>query len=95
MKKDYPKITIFDHNPEAMRVESATQLGSQAINVTSFAEIKNLDGVMHYGYRAYTMLIDPDNQTGDFRLNKSRTAARAERPTIFDCRNEYRKFFDD
>ncbi|MDQ2745959.1 MAG: hypothetical protein M3T96_01720, partial [Acidobacteriota bacterium] len=49
-KKATPKIAVFDHNPERLRVESAEQLGAQPIDVTAFAEIKNLTGVMHYAY---------------------------------------------
>jgi len=59
MKKDYPKLPLFDNNPERLRVESATQLGAQPIDVTTFAEIKNLTGVMYYAYRAYSILVDP------------------------------------
>lgn len=58
IKKDTPKMTLFDHNPERLRIESTAQLGAQAIDVTSFAEIKNLTGVVHYGYRAYSILVD-------------------------------------
>lgn len=58
IKKDTPKMTLFDHNPERLRIESTAQLGAQAIDVTSFAEVKNLTGVVHYGYRAYSILVD-------------------------------------
>ena len=58
LKKDYPKITLFDNNPERLRIESTAQLGAQAIDTTAFAEIKNLSGVMHYAYRAYTIYVD-------------------------------------
>ncbi|MCD9185811.1 MAG: hypothetical protein LUM44_05230 [Pyrinomonadaceae bacterium] len=58
IKKDTPKMTLFDHNPERLRIESTAQLGAQPIDVTSFAEIKNLTGVVHYGYRAYSILVD-------------------------------------
>ncbi len=62
LKKDVPKMKLFDHNPERIRVESTTQLGAQAIDVTTFAEIKNLTGVVHYAYRAYSILVDADNK---------------------------------
>ncbi len=62
IKKDTPKIAIFDHNPERIRVDSTAQLGAQPIDVTSNAEIKNLTGVMSYGYRALTILVDADNK---------------------------------
>ena len=61
-KKDYPKLPIFDDNPERLRIESTAQLGAQAIETTSFAEIKNLTGVMSYAYRAYAILVDADNK---------------------------------
>jgi uncharacterized protein len=62
IKKDTPKIAVFDHNPERIRVDSTAQLGAQPIDVTSNAEIKNLTGVMNYGYRALTILVDADNK---------------------------------
>jgi predicted extracellular nuclease len=58
MQQTYPKLSIFDNNPERLRVESATQLGAQALDVTAFAEIKNLTGVLYYAYRAYSILVD-------------------------------------
>jgi predicted extracellular nuclease len=62
LKKETPKMMLFDHNPERIRIESTAQLGAQPIDVTSFAEIKNLTGVVHYGYRAYSILVDADNK---------------------------------
>lgn len=62
IRKEFPKLPIFDHNPERLRIESVAQLGAQPIDVTSFAEIKNLTGVMYYGYRAYSILIDADSK---------------------------------
>lgn len=61
IKKDTPKLAIFDHNPERLRIESTAQLGSQPIDVTSYSELKNLTGVVHYAYRAYSILVDADN----------------------------------
>ena len=62
MKKDYPKIPVFDNNPERIRIESGTQLGAQTIDTTAFATIKNLTGVLHYAYRAYAILTDVDSK---------------------------------
>ena len=58
MKKDYPKLPIFDDNPERLRVETAAQLGGQPLDVTTFANLKNLNGVLSYAYRCYSILID-------------------------------------
>jgi predicted extracellular nuclease len=71
LKKDFPKISLFDHNPERLRVESTAQLGAQAIDVTSFAEIKNVTGVLHYTYRAYTIYTDADNRPAISNLVKA------------------------
>ncbi|MBS1797025.1 MAG: hypothetical protein JSS81_24575 [Acidobacteria bacterium] len=62
MKKETPKIALFDHNPERLRVESTAQLGAQPIDVTTFTEIKNLTGVVNYSYRAYSILVDADSK---------------------------------
>jgi hypothetical protein len=62
LKKDYPKMPIFDNNPERLRIESTSQLGASAIDVNSKAEIKNLSGVLHYTYRTYTIYVDVDSK---------------------------------
>ncbi len=62
IKKDFPKIPVFDNNPERIRVESTAQLGAQTIDTTAFAEIKNLSGVLHYAYRTYTIYVDADSK---------------------------------
>lgn len=58
LKKIFPRLPLFDSNPEVLRIDSAEQLGAQTMDVTSRAEIRNLVGVMHYGYRKYTILPD-------------------------------------
>ena len=60
IKKNTPKTAVFDHNPERIRIESMAQLGAQTIDVTAYSEIKNLTGVVHYAYRAYSILVDAD-----------------------------------
>ncbi|MBA2737724.1 MAG: nuclease, partial [Pyrinomonadaceae bacterium] len=62
MKGNFPKIPIFDNNPERIRIESAAQLGAQTIDTTTFSTIKNLTGVLHYAYRAYAILVDVDSK---------------------------------
>lgn len=58
LKKNFPKLPIFDSNPETLRIDSDEQLGAQAIDVSSKTEIRNLVGVMHYGFKKYTILTD-------------------------------------
>jgi predicted extracellular nuclease len=53
-----PKLTIFDGNPERIRVESTAQ-GGPSIEVTSSAEVSGLMGVLHYAFRSYAILVDP------------------------------------
>jgi predicted extracellular nuclease len=62
IKKDYPKMPLFDNNPERLRIESTAQLGASAIDVNAKAEIKNLSGVLHYAYRTYTIYVDVDSK---------------------------------
>ena len=58
LKKNFPKLQLFDSNPEVLRIDSAEQLGAPTMDVTSRAEIRNLIGVMHYGKQKYTILPD-------------------------------------
>lgn len=57
-----PQATpYFDMNPELLRVDSDSQTGSKAIDVTAGATLKNVTGVVDYAYNAYTLLIDANN----------------------------------
>ncbi len=51
-------VPVFDTNPEILRVDSDAQTGAKAIDVTAGATIRNLTGVLDYGYRRYTLLLD-------------------------------------
>ncbi|MBA4124102.1 MAG: hypothetical protein H0X72_16800 [Acidobacteria bacterium] len=96
LKKDAPKIVVFDHNPERLRVESATQLGAQTIDVTSAAEIKNLTGVLHYAYRAYSILVDADNKPAVSNLVKAQPLpAPSDRQFSIAAMNVERLFDDE
>jgi predicted extracellular nuclease len=57
-KKAYPKIKIFDTNPERLRIETKAQEGSQAIDVSAHTELKNVIGVLHYSARTNAILLD-------------------------------------
>lgn len=95
MKKDAPKIVLFDHNPERLRIESAEQLGAQPIDVTSNAEIKNLTGVVHYGYRAYSILVDADNKPAISNLQKAVPLRAPEARQFSIAATNLERFFDD
>lgn len=61
-KKNTPKLALFDTNPQRLRIESTAQLGGQAINVPAHLELKNVTGVMYYGYQCYSILLDVDTR---------------------------------
>lgn len=62
LRKKAPKLVLFDANPQRLRIESSAQLGAQAINVPANIELKNVTGVMHYGYQCYSILVDVDTR---------------------------------
>jgi predicted extracellular nuclease len=95
LKKDAPKIAVFDHNPERLRVESAAQLGAQAIDVTSFSEIKNLTGVLHYAYRAYSILVDADNKPAISNLVKAQALPAPTSGQFSIAATNLERLFDD
>jgi uncharacterized protein len=96
MKKETPKVAVFDHNPERIRVESSAQLGAQAIDVTSYAEIQNLTGVVHYGYRAYSIFVDADGKPAISNLVKAQPLpAPNDRQFSIAATNLERLFDDD
>lgn len=68
--KNFPKMPSFDSNPETLRIDSDEQLGAQAIEVMSKAEIKNLTGVMNYGFDKYTILTDAGTKPEISNLTK-------------------------
>jgi predicted extracellular nuclease len=95
LKKDTPKVTLFDHNPERIRVDSSEQLGAQPIDVTTFAEIKNLTGVVDYSYRAYTILVDADNRPAISNLVKASPLPAPNERQFSIAGMNLERFFDD
>ncbi|HMS08356.1 MAG TPA: hypothetical protein PKE66_02640 [Pyrinomonadaceae bacterium] len=57
-KKDFPKIPIFDGNQELIRVDTRSQISSTPMNVMAGQELKDVTGVLHYGFGRYTILTD-------------------------------------
>ncbi|HEY0659137.1 MAG TPA: hypothetical protein VGD05_11720 [Pyrinomonadaceae bacterium] len=95
IKKDYPKIPVFDNNPERLRVESTTQLGGQAIDVPAYAEIKNLTGVLHYAYRAYTILVDAGSKPSVSKFVKAQPLPVPNERQFSVAGLNVENFFDD
>jgi predicted extracellular nuclease len=48
----------FDRNPEMLRVDSDSQIGSKPMDLPAGATIKNLTGVLDYFKKFYTLLVD-------------------------------------
>lgn len=94
-KKDHPKIPIFDSNPEAIRIDSAAQLGAQIIDVTSGAEIKNLSGVMYYDYGKYTILTDARTKATISGFVRSAALPQPTENQISIAGMNLENFFDD
>ncbi len=61
--QNLPKtLPWFDTNPEMIRVDTDALVGSKSFVVTAGATVKNVVGVLDYGYRRYTILVDPSTQ---------------------------------
>ncbi|MER3631719.1 MAG: hypothetical protein C4325_05745 [Blastocatellia bacterium] len=61
-KKEFPNLPIFDHNPEALRIDTAALTAGRTLNVPAKAEVRGIVGIMHYGFGRYTILLDADNR---------------------------------
>jgi predicted extracellular nuclease len=55
-------ILAFDMNPENLRFDSNEQINRKQLHVAAGEVIKNIVGVVDFGYRKYTILIDSDNK---------------------------------
>src|SRR5207248_6890528 len=54
-------VPRFDFNPERLRVSSCALTGSSCIDVTTGATLTNLIGPLDYGFRTYTIDVDPSS----------------------------------
>ena len=118
MKKEFPKMPIFDSNPELLRVDSDEQLAAAqtseimdkerqnkfdlvvqgrapTMNVTSKAEIKNLVGILHYGFQKYTILPDAGNKPIVSNLIKSQPLPQITDRQFSLAGMNIQNFFDD
>jgi predicted extracellular nuclease len=59
LRTDYPKMQIFDGNPERLRIESAFQARAVVIDASTGSNLRDVTGILHYSYRTNTLLIDP------------------------------------
>jgi predicted extracellular nuclease len=95
LDKSYPKIPKFDNNPQRLRIESTAQLGAQAIDVSSFAEIKNLTGVLHYAYRTYTIYVDAGSKPEISGFVKAKPLSATNDRQFSVAATNLENFFDD
>lgn len=86
---------VFDMNPELIRLDSDSQVGSKTIDVTAGATLKNVTGVVDYTFKSYTILIDSNNPP-TVEGNKISVAASpaGEREVTVGALN-LENFFDD
>ena len=54
-------VTRWDTNPEIIRVNTAVQTGSTALDVTTGATVTNLTGPLDFNSRFYSILTDPNS----------------------------------
>ncbi len=58
LRAAFPKITLFDTNPERLRIESMVQDAARPIDVSVGTVLSDVTGVLHYTYRTNTLLVD-------------------------------------
>jgi uncharacterized protein len=56
-------IPRFDGNPERLRVDSDGLIGAATLEVTTGAALTNVNGILDFGSRTYTILPLPGNQS--------------------------------
>ncbi len=117
LKKNFPKLLLFDSNPETLRIDSSAQWAAQTadvagkgapsgitltvqarpptIEITSNAEIKNLVGVMHYGYQKYTILPDANAKPEISNLKKATPLPAPSERQFSIAGMNLENFFDD
>lgn len=61
-RKDKPKTTLFDHNPERLQIDTTAQLGAEPVDVTFNSIVRNVTGVVGYSYRTFSILVDPNSK---------------------------------
>ncbi len=93
--KDIPKMRVFYSNPEVLRIESNTQLGARAIDVTGSSEIENLGGVLHFAYDRYAILTDVESKATVSGLIKSPSLPSLDENHFTMAGMNIENFFDD
>ncbi len=87
-------VTRWDTNPEIIRVNTAVQSGSIALDVTTGATVTNLTGPLDFNSRFYTILTDPNSGT-TATGNVSATPVPVQAPNELTIANfNMERFFD-
>lgn len=94
-KKLPPTLPVFDMNPEMLRLHSGAINGAEPIDVATGATIKNITGIMDYGYKRYTVLIDPADRPTVEGGMKAVPASPAGRGEVTVAAFNLENFFDD
>lgn len=89
------KTTDITDKERQNKFELVVQSRAQTMNVTSKAEIKNLVGVMHYGFQKYTILPDVDGKPVVSNLIKSQPLPQITERQFSLAGMNLENFFDD
>ncbi len=95
IRKNHPKMGLFDTNPEVIRIHSSEQLGARTINVTANAEVKNLSGVMSFSFNRYAILTDVNDNIEVSGLIKSAPLPELKENQFSFAAMNLENFFDD
>lgn len=95
LRRNFPKLPLFDANPERLRIESSAQLGAQTLDVSAYSEIRNIAGVMHYTNRAYTLFVDVDSKPAVSNSVKPAPLAAPNERQFSVAGMNLENFFDD
>lgn len=95
MRTRYPKLQIFDGNPERLRIESSFQTGASPLDVTTGTLLRDVTGVLHYTYRTNTLLIDPGYKPALTATIKPKAMPVADEREFSVAGMNIENFFDD
>ncbi len=88
-------LSVFDMNPELLRIDTNSQINSTPIDVTAGASLKNLTGVVDYSRQAYTILVDSNNPPEVEGLKTFIASSPAAEREVTVAAFNIENFFDD
>ncbi|MCA1607958.1 MAG: hypothetical protein LC730_00650, partial [Acidobacteria bacterium] len=95
LKTQFPKLPVFDFNPEIIRVDTSGQNGAMALDVPAQTTVRNLAGVLHYAYGRYTLITDSSRRPNVSTGIKANALPAASEWQITMAGINIENFFDD